>query len=871
MDSKLKKKFRASIGIAVFCAILVIAFFLLLPAIYDSFETKTLDLRFQFRGPITQRQDILFLEMDEPSIQALGRWPWPRDIFARIVEVLKELKAKAVLFDVTFTEPAQLIVDKDKLSLGLNLDENKKLLTDFISDTQQQMQQAPKDLSGINSALTQLKEGIGVWEKNINDTLAESMKDNDRILSESIRDAGNVYLGYHFEVIHTPLDIKRGQTYQRFKEKLDAWIKNNPRQQFINLPFALKNIWGFTAAEIKTIFTRAKLHYLISNNLELLLSDACRELAEEFAALRPHYNDVKAEVYREKIAKLLETAPSLSFKEIVWKLNMFNAGDLQLLNRQYQNYCLEKTFAEKIGIPYNDDKGFLKAVKLSPPILPLTESMKSAGFLNAIADEDGTLRKAPLLVRYKDRLYPHIALKIIFDLWGINPKTDIRINPGKSIIIGNRLIPVDTNGCLLLNWGGTWANSFQHLSAYEVYRLWEIKQNVENNLKLSEEELKEKNLKVMLEDDQKKLAETAGKLTNIIGDKICIIGLTAPGTHDYTPIPLESNYPAVGTHANILNTILEGKFPQRLDTKINIAIVFLIGILTAACVSLLSPVNSFIFIFITISLYSAASFLLFSCRGLWIDIIGPVGTAFLSYLGITSYNFATEEKEKRWIRNAFGHYISKNVMEEILKDPARLKLGGERKELSVLFADVRGFTGYSEHRQPEEVVAILNEYLDKMTKVILKHNGTLDKYVGDAIMAIFGAPATTAQTGHAQKAVTVALEMIEELKVLQEKWRSEGKEPLDIGIGINTGIMLVGNMGSAERMDYTVIGDAVNLAARIESLTRTYNNHIMISEFTYEKVRDLLEVKPLEAIKVKGKEKPVMMYEVLGAKKINGA
>jgi adenylate cyclase len=292
-----------------------------------------------------------------------------------------------------------------------------------------------------------------------------------------------------------------------------------------------------------------------------------------------------------------------------------------------------------------------------------------------------------------------------------------------------------------------------------------------------------------------------------------------------------------------------------------------LALLTAICVTFFSPITSFIVIFLLIGFYSLISYLLFAYRGIWIDLVGPLSTAFFSYISITSYNFATEEKEKRWIRNAFGHYISKNVMEEILKDPAKLKLGGERKELSVLFADVRGFTGYSEQRQPEEVVAVLNEYLDAMTKVILKHNGTLDKYVGDAIMAIFGAPSPTEQTNHAQKAVFVALEMIETLKTLQAKWRSEGKEPLDIGIGINTGIMLVGNMGSTERMDYTVIGDAVNLASRIESLTRTYNNHIMISEFTYAKLKDILEVKPLEAIKVKGKEQPVMMYELLGIKK----
>ncbi|MFH0790470.1 MAG: CHASE2 domain-containing protein [Candidatus Omnitrophota bacterium] len=871
MDAKLNKKFRMSISIGLLSALLIATFFFFLPQLYAVFEAKTLDLRFQLRGPIVQDKHILFLEMDEAAIKDLGRWPWPRDIFARIVETLKRLDCRAVLFDVTFSNPTQLIVDREKLYSQLKLEENKKLLKDFITDTKQLLYQKVLNPADVGNALLQLEQGIDVWDKNIQDTLSAATQDNDLLFSRIIKQAGNVYLGYHFEVIHTPGDIKKDVCYQLFKQTLTKWVEEHPAQNFPQLPFSLKRTAGLTPKEIQTAFTRVKLYYLFSRNLELTLDNAALSLGlNDPVELRPHYNAVRTEVFRDKIIQIRAAAKDAALKEIVWKLGLFNPEDIELVKQEYNRVVLEDVFSQKVGIPYPREKGFLKAVNLTPPILSFVQSMKSAGFLNAITDTDGTLRKAPLLVYYKDRIYPHIALRILFDLWGVDPQKDIRIDPGKSITAGSHRIPLDTRGFLLLNWPGKWQDSFQHLSASQVYRFWELEQNVRNNLRLSDEELQENNLRQILIEDQKKLQELSRNLSVSIKDKICIIGLTAPGTHDYTPIPLESDYPAVGTHAAILNTILNEKFLQRIDGKWTIGIIFILSVTIALCVSAMSAGYSLVFILFVSILYCIVSFVFFVKQGLCIDIVGPLGGMLLSYVLVVSYSFATEEKEKRWVKKAFGHYISKNVMEEILKNPAKLKLGGERRELSVLFSDIRNFTSYSEKRQPEEVVDILNEYFEEMSKIILKHNGTLDKYVGDEIMAIFGAPSAAIETGHAKKAVCVAIEMIERLVQLQEKWRAEAKEPVDIGIGINTGIMLVGNMGTMERMDYTVIGDAVNLAARIETLTRTYNNHIMISEFTYAHVKDIIEVKPLEAIRVKGKQEPVMMYEVLGYKKGGG-
>ncbi len=234
-----------------------------------------------------------------------------------------------------------------------------------------------------------------------------------------------------------------------------------------------------------------------------------------------------------------------------------------------------------------------------------------------------------------------------------------------------------------------------------------------------------------------------------------------------------------------------------------------------------------------------------------------------------AYKYLTEERKAKELKKMFSHYVSPKIVEELLKNPELAKLGGYRREITVLFSDVRGFTTFSESRKPEEVVEHLNEYLHEMTDIIFKWDGTLDKFVGDEILAFWGAPLKP--PNHAELAIKCALNMSDKLEELQAKWRAEGKYPLDNGIGINTGDVLVGNIGSADKkMDYTIIGDHVNLGARVETLTRKYDSRVLITEFTFEKIRHLAEegklyrvdMKEMDTVKVKGKEIPVKIFGI---------
>jgi adenylate cyclase len=246
--------------------------------------------------------------------------------------------------------------------------------------------------------------------------------------------------------------------------------------------------------------------------------------------------------------------------------------------------------------------------------------------------------------------------------------------------------------------------------------------------------------------------------------------------------------------------------------------------------------------------------------GLWISITTPVLAIILAFVGDLAWKYFVEGRDKRLIKKMFSRYVSKDVFDQLVANPSLAALGGARRHMTVLFSDIRGFTSLSEKGTPEDVVAQLNQLFTRMVAVVFEHRGTVDKFVGDMIMALYGAPLD--DQDHADHAVTTALAMIRTLQEMNREWQSQGKPTLDIGIGINTGDMVAGNIGSDTIMSYTVIGDAVNLGARLESLNKDYGTRIIISEFTRAQLRGQYDIHPLGEVVVKGKTKPVAIFEV---------
>ncbi len=347
--------------------------------------------------------------------------------------------------------------------------------------------------------------------------------------------------------------------------------------------------------------------------------------------------------------------------------------------------------------------------------------------------------------------------------------------------------------------------------------------------------------------------------TKKVGNMILMVGPFAQGmAEDEKPTPFGLMY-GVEIHANALNTILMSNFLQFAEPWLQTLILFVIILLTALMVSRLSTIWSLVITVSLILVYFFVYLIVFEQYQTVLNFFGPALGIFLCFLAVIAYRTVFEERDKRRIRDMFGKYVSPAVVDEILQAPP--ELGGVDKELTVLFSDIRGFTSMSERMSSQELVNHLNLYLTAMTDLILEYKGTLDKYVGDEIMCFWGAPAP--QEDHALLACKCALRQMEVLKRMNDAWPRERR--IDIGIGINTGIMTVGNMGSIGRMNYTLMGDQCNLGARLEGTNKQYATSIIVSEYTYAQVKDKVVARELDVIKVKGKDRPVVIYELLDA------
>lgn len=459
----------------------------------------------------------------------------------------------------------------------------------------------------------------------------------------------------------------------------------------------------------------------------------------------------------------------------------------------------------------------------------LSDAAENSGYFNAFPDTDGTIRWSPLVMRFQDNYYLPLSMSLLVQYldWPM-----VTLNMAKfgieGIKIGDINIPTDETGRMLVNYYGP-GRTFPHYSISDIIN---------------------------------------GKLSpDIFKDNIVIVGATAIGIYDLRVTPYSSVYPGVEIHATAIDNILHGNFLHRSSGTqlLDVCAIVFFGLLIGIVVPRVKAVQGMVASLIVLIAFVLINAFIFSRYNLWLNIIYPALAMIVIYLGITVYRYITEEREKKKIRGAFQYYLTASVINEMLKDPSKLKLGGDKKDLTVLFSDIRGFTTISEKLTPEDLVHLLNEYLTAMTNLVFKYDGLLDKYMGDAIMAVYGAPLD--QPDHAVRACRTALDMMEELKKLQKKWADEGRPAFNIGIGINSGDMVVGNMGSDMRFDYTVMGDMVNLGSRLEGINKEYDTNIIISEYTYAAIKDALFCRELDSVRVKGKKLPVKIYELLGEKK----
>ncbi len=483
--------------------------------------------------------------------------------------------------------------------------------------------------------------------------------------------------------------------------------------------------------------------------------------------------------------------------------------------------------------------GFTTGYAVESNISVLSKSARSAGFFNFDAEADGTLRKLPLIVKYRDQatnkdyFFPPLSMRILERY--LEGSLIVRVGElGAEKVILDAAdsieIPINNSGELLVNFLGE-TGTFPYVSITDILH-------------------------------DREHAVPRGSLK----DKIIIVGATATALGDIKVTPFDPLYPGVEVHATIIDNVLHDNLLSKPDWILTFDLIYLIffGIFLTLVYPRMKPaIGVTAFVLVAVGQFGFSHWI-FVNKGLWVTDVFPFFENIFIFSSLTIHGYLTEKRERHFIENTFGKYMSPKVVDKLLEDPTGLKLGGEEKELTAFFTDLGGFTTFSEQLSAEELVNLLNEYLTEMTEILLKHEGTLDKYDGDAIKAFFGAPVYFKD--HAKRACWVAIEMQEKLAILREQWAREKRPELSMRIGINTGMMVVGNMGSKNRMNYGMNGDSVNLAARLEGVNKEYGTFTLISESTYEQARDFIETREIDYVRVIGRTNPTRIYELLGKK-----
>ena len=486
-----------------------------------------------------------------------------------------------------------------------------------------------------------------------------------------------------------------------------------------------------------------------------------------------------------------------------------------------------------------------------PPFQELTDVAAALGHNRLALDPDGGARRIAPFIRSGEHYMPSLGVAAALMALAARPE-EVTLTGTSSIRVRDRAIPlvpvtvrdaVDSSRTheqltMMINYRApALVNGNRPYPSYEARYLFESEQQLLRGEKPTIDPM-------------------------VFKDKVVFLGLTASGLVDVfqSPFGSQGTMPGIQLHASIAGSILSNRFIRQAGDRSRVVTTIGGAVLVGLMAALLPFVGA-----AAGTLLAVAGFTLFSVKafdnGLWLNMAQPLGAMSVALFAGTAYQYFVEGAEKRVVKRLFGRYVSKDVYQQLISNPELAELGGKRRDMSVLFSDIRGFTAITEKGDPEELVGQLNDYFSRMVAIVFRHQGTVDKFVGDMVMALFGAPLD--DPAHAEHAAAAAVEMVRELGELNRKWVDEGRARLDIGVGINSGEMIAGNIGSSTIMSYTVIGDNVNLGSRLESLNKDYRTRIIISEATRARLSGSYEIRPLGEVLVKGKTRPVAIFEIV--------
>ena len=865
--------------LSIFIGLGIIIFFNILyfSGILTTLNNVDLDLKFTVRNrifalfpdvrsdylPITK--DIMIVDIDDKTVEYENTYPDDPYYYLDLIDHfgVDKYNALAVVFSLDYSKKFPRKITPDSL----------RIIDDVLNKIEITFNGSIEDRNTLKLELNKIKEELsGLKNKKIPKSISEKIKN----------------------IIKRP-DAKKLRGFlneiERFSESnIDFGMLSPDRESLLqNEMNKAKNVY-FTYDAENMVKTQVDYKSLVSTRQSLkelvrILERPVKnrpEHPEDKEIFDAYYNFTPDEL--EKLKNNEVYSLSKEIKQIIEVERKDKLKKFMRFRRQNRNLAVD--------VPDEVKDSYVKLRSVQPVHSSIGSATVGQGIRKAELSKDGVLRKIAPVVIYNNKLYPHIDLLLSLKYLSVDPKKVIYKK--NKIILKNIInpvskemkdieIPLEDDGTILINWTGLWADNtvpfirrnlmtilkeFNSIKLYEEYQ--EILSLPEEKRNYILSEFDPVDLAAMKSITKEDIELYKNELESVKG-KIVIIGRTATGTEDMHPTPLEPRYHTVGLHGNVINTIIEYALINNVSHSIVALLLFpfcaLIGLIAGlihrktviqtVLISSVTVISFIIVLFLVLTIFFIVYFIN-------IPLLSAILIVIFTFLSVFIYRFLTEERAKRKLQKLFGSYVSKDLIQSLMEDPDKLKLGGEWDYCTVFFSDVAGFTSISESMSPENLVELLNEYLTAMTNIIFKYQGTLDKYIGDAIIALYGAPVPFKNNDHAIKACYATIEMQNKLIEMRKKWKEHGQVLLTARCGVHTGKIIVGNMGSTKKFNYTGMGDNFDFGEHMESGGKKWGTISTISEITYKEAKNYIIARWLDVDWLD--DKPIKVYELIEKK-----
>jgi len=812
-------------------AIVVLLFAVLgVTGVVSRLNGNVYDLFLRVQPTVPEDPSLLLVDIDDPAISNVGEWPWSRDVMANALILMREMGTASTVFDIEYINPSPH---------GLNTQALTSALPDAFSQEFSQIQANTQDLvNALRSGQIPLRDA-GKYVSDLADLNSQSKqrllgvvqgveRDNDVYLGQAVGFFGNATVTvrwYDQPDSSAPKDLL-DFVLSNLSLKNVTVRTDTPLQAAALSPTILPIARGAARVGFPNVIVDPDG---VRRRVGLIMAYNGRHFAQlSFSALLWWLGNPEIVLNRTSILLRSANIPGKGKKDITIPLTSQGALLINWPHKDYIHsfqhlsfYALYRANQREGDLLYNlrlmDQSGYLSYEKEQPGLLRAYDKAEKikTDILNG-----GSTDQIPLYAR---------ARAAFFDEAG-------------------RFLTGPAEGEILADIDKQLAQ--KGITAEQRQNAQQIRAEVSDNFEKTRGVYKE-------------LSDIRSYLSEKLLGAFCIIGVSATSTTDLGVTPFARIYANMGLHAAVANTIIQGRFLREVPWWYGLILAALIAAASTFAILRLNPARSVIVGAVIVLFVAGSLLLIFRQTGVYLEVVTPVGAAFLTFIGLTAMKFLRAEREKGTVRNAFSRYLSPEIISDLLAHPEKLRLGGEKKQMTAMFSDVKGFSSISEVLDPSDLVRLLNEYLTEMSNIIMGLGGTIDKYEGDAIIAFFGAPVDVPD--HARRACRAAVQMKRAEKRLNERVIAEklAPTPLLARIGINTGSMVVGNMGTPQKMDYTIMGNAVNLASRLEGVNKQYGTWLLMSEGTFGEGGADFFVRKLDRVRVVGINEPTRLYELI--------